>query len=181
MSQHKITLVAFGYFERVFLEKVVAGIERAFHVDVELKEGHTDLSLFYDINRRQYNGDKLLAMVKEHFTINQGKTMGLFGVDLFIPILTHIFGQAYLNGDTGIVSHFRLNNQLYGLERDEKLLRERFIKTIIHELGHTYGLTHCHEPTCVMRSSTYAEDIDEKSAFFCSDCQNQLELALREE
>lgn len=179
MSENKITLVAFGYFERIFLERVVAGIEKAFHVDVELKEGHTDLSLFYDINRRQYHGDRILAMVRKQFSVNQGKTMGLFGVDLFIPILTHIFGQAYLNGDTGIVSHFRLNNQLYGLERDENLLLERFIKTIIHELGHTYGLTHCHEPTCVMRSSTYAEDIDEKTSLFCENCQEQLDSTLK--
>ena len=25
------------------------------------------------------------------------------------------------------------------------------------------GLIHCHVPTCVMRSSTYVEDIDQKS------------------
>jgi len=175
MMQKKITLVAFGYFERIFLEKVVSAIEKEFSSDVRLIEGHLDLSVYYDIKRRQYNGDKLLEMMKERFDENSGKTMGLFGVDLYIPILTHIFGQAYLNGDTGIASHFRLNNKLYGLEEDNQLLLERFIKEIIHELGHTYGLIHCHTPTCVMRSSTYAEDIDEKSRSFCDDCRQKID------
>jgi len=100
--------------------------------------------------------------------------MGLFRVDLFIPILTYIFGQAVLNGNTGIVSLFRMKNELYGLPQNNNLLIERFRKVVIHELGHTFGLIHCQYPNCVMRSSTYVEDIDQKKNFFCKNCQEEL-------
>ena len=173
-EQETITLVAFGYIDRNFVENVALAVEMEFNAEVTTMEGHLDLSYYYDVKRRQYNGDELLKFVANAYNSNPGKTMGLFGVDLFIPILTHIFGQAYLNGDTGVVSHFRLNNEYYGLKANKQRLLERFIKVVIHELGHTYGLTHCHDPTCVMQSSTYVEDLDQKSSSFCDTCRESI-------
>ncbi|MCF8308689.1 MAG: archaemetzincin family Zn-dependent metalloprotease [Bacteroidales bacterium] len=173
-EQKTITLVAFGYIDRSFVENVALAVEIELNTEVTTMEGHLDLSNYYDVKRRQYNGDELLKFVDNSYNSYPGKTMGLFGVDLFIPILTHIFGQAYLNGNTGVVSHFRLNNEFYGLKANKQLLQERFIKVVIHELGHTYGLTHCHVPTCVMRSSTYVEDLDQKSSSFCDNCRESI-------
>ena len=104
------------------------------------------------------------------------KTLGVFDVDLFIPILTYIFGQAYLNGRAGIASVYRLRNERYGMKKDEKLLVDRFRKEVIHELGHAFGLIHCHDQTCVMRSSTYVEDIDQKSNHLCNKCSAQINI-----
>ncbi len=56
---------------------------------------------------------------------------------------------------------------------DEGVLVERIKKTIIHELGHTFGLMHCHIPDCVMRSSTYVEDVDQKSLHLCPKCRTE--------
>ena len=53
---------------------------------------------------------------------------------------------------------------------DEALLRERTIKEVLHELGHAYGLVHCHDQLCVMRASTYVEEVDLKDAGFCGAC-----------
>jgi archaemetzincin len=104
------------------------------------------------------------------------KTIGLLDVDLFIPILTYIFGQAVFKGNTGIVSLYRLKNEQYGMKPDEDLLFQRFKKVIIHELGHTFGLVHCYNPTCVMRSSTYVEDIDQKDPGLCLSCREEINL-----
>jgi archaemetzincin len=60
------------------------------------------------------------------------------------------------------------------MDMDEKIILERFKKEVIHELGHTFGLIHCHVPTCVMRSSTYVEDIDQKSMNICPKCQEEI-------
>ena len=98
--------------------------------------------------------------------------MYLFQVDLFIPILTYIFGQAYLGGRTAIASSYRLKNESYGMTIDDKLLLGRFTKEVIHELGHTFGLIHCQNPLCVMRSSTYVEDIDQKERHLCPICRS---------
>ena len=47
---------------------------------------------------------------------------------------------------------------------------ERLLKESLHELGHTYGLRHCPDYTCVMSSSNGVERIDLKSAEFCPAC-----------
>jgi archaemetzincin len=143
-------------------------------VPVRIKEGHLDLSEYYNPARNQYDANKLLKEIDFTFASDQNKTLGIFNVDLFIPILTYIFGQAFLNGRSGIASLHRLRNERYGIKSDEKIFVNRILKEIIHELGHSFGLIHCSNPTCVMRSSTYVEDIDQKNHHFCSTCRAEL-------
>ena len=178
MANQNITLISFGYFDEFFLENIAEAVAHEFPSSVNIKEGHLDLSEFYDPIRRQYNGTRLLKEIDNKFASDSIKTIGLFSVDLFIPILTYIFGQAFLNGHAGIASLYRLSNERYGMGSDESIIFERFKKEIIHELGHTYGLVHCHIPTCVMRSSTYVEDIDQKSSEICLKCRTELSSAL---
>ena len=97
-----------------------------------------------------------------------------FSVDLFIPILTFLFGQSILNGNTSVISLYRLRNELYGIKRDESLKQERLIKVIVHEIGHMFGLIHCQHPVCIMNSSTYVEHLDQKNAEFCEQCRTIL-------
>jgi archaemetzincin len=174
MNAPTITILSFGLFDRGFLEKISEYVMQEFNGSVVIKEAHVDISEFYDPVRRQYNGDKLLKIVDTINGLGNSKTIGIFNVDLFIPILTFIFGQAQLGGRSAIASQFRLSNERYGMPADENLLLQRFAKEVIHELGHTFGLIHCHTPTCVMRSSTYVEDIDQKEVGFCSKCRMAL-------
>ncbi len=176
MSLPNITLISFGYFEKELLENTAKAVKNEFHCSVNIKEGHIDLSEFYDQARRQYNGNSLLKLVDFMHYPDSLKTLGLFNVDLFIPILTFIFGQAFLGGRSGIVSLYRFNNERYGMTGDNQFLLDRFKKEVIHELGHTFGLIHCHNPTCVMRSSTYVEDIDQKNQHLCSGCKVEIGL-----
>jgi len=178
MSLLNITLVSFGYFEKNILEKSAEAVENEFHASVNLREGHVDLSEFYDPSRRQYNGNLLLKLIDSTPFPDSVKTLGLFNVDLFIPILTFIFGQAFLNGRTGIASLYRLSNERYGMTVDNQFLVDRFKKEVIHELGHTFGLIHCQNQACVMRSSTYVEDIDQKDYHFCPNCRAELDTNL---
>jgi archaemetzincin len=163
------------------LERVAAAVQSEFGVPVGFDINYGVLTSFYDPSRRQYNANGLIKFIHEKYGTNGAKTIGLFQVDLFIPILTFVIGQAVYKGNVGIVSLYRLKNELYGLKEDENLLFERFCKEIIHELGHTFGLTHCTSPVCVMRSSTYIEEVDEKNARFCATCKKQLDQALNEE
>jgi archaemetzincin len=174
MNLQNITLISFGYLEKDFLEKTAEAVNREFLKPVNIREGHIDLSEFYDPARRQYNGNTLLKQVDSISNPDSLKTLGLFSVDLFIPILTFIFGQAFLGGRTGIASLYRLSNERYGMAPDNLLLLDRFQKEVIHELGHTFGLIHCHQPTCVMRSGTYVEDIDQKEQHLCAKCRGGL-------
>lgn len=174
MESKKIVLIYHGPFEQHCLNTITADIRQLYGFPVEMRECLSDISSFYDPVRRQYDANKLLKYIKSKADDNTLKTLGLFRVDLFIPILTYIFGQAMFNGNTGVVSVYRLRNEQYGLQPDQELLRERLRKVVIHELGHTFGLVHCLNPGCVMRSSTYVEDIDQKKLKFCNSCKLQL-------
>ena len=175
MKENKIILAACGPFEKEFLKKIARSAENEFRIPVTFEERHFDLAPFYNPGRRQYDANKLLSYISDS-SVNEGaKVLGLFRVDLFIPILTYVFGQAKLNGGSAIASIYRLRNEMYGLKNNEALLLSRATKEVIHELGHSFGLIHCHVQTCVMRSSTYVEDIDQKSHNFCSGCREILD------
>jgi len=174
LNEPNILLISYGQFEKEILEKIAMDVAREFLFQVNIEESHIDLSKFYDPLRHQYDGNGLLKEIDTTYSSQLIKKIGLFRVDLFIPILTYIFGQAAFKGSTGIASIYRLRNEQYGIKKDEALLLNRFSKVVIHELGHTYGLIHCLIPTCVMRSSTYVEDIDQKSHNLCIQCRTKI-------
>lgn len=176
MTADHITLIDFANFEREFLENIAFSIRDQFKREVSVKNVHIELSRFYDPARKQYNANKLLKETENLARQDSQKTVGLFRVDIFIPILTFIFGQAFLNGNVAVASLYRLNNERYGMPKDNTLLANRFTKEIIHELGHTYGLKHCYNPGCVMLSSTYVEEIDQKNRDLCHKCRLELGL-----
>lgn len=175
MNPDRILLISIGYSGNVLPEVIVGDVEQEFSLPVFIKEGYMDLSEYYDGRRRQYNADKLIKKIDENYGADNVKTLAIFNVDLFIPILTYIFGQASLNGRSGIASIHRLSNERYGMPKDDNLLTDRFKKEVIHELGHTFGLIHCINTACVMHSSTYVEDIDMKSHRLCTKCREDLE------
>lgn len=174
MSVPSIVLISFGGFEKALLDALVHTVSKEYQYPVLVRELHYDLNDYFDPGRRQYNGNQLLQVVEKLVGPPAVKTVGLFNVDLFIPILTYIFGQAILNGDCGIVSRYRLSNELYGLRHDEQVFRERLFKEVNHELGHCFGLIHCADVDCVMRSSTYVEDIDQKTERLCPACRERI-------
>jgi len=176
MSLQTITFVSFGLFDREMLEKAAEAAMHEFQCNVVIRDGHIDLGEYFDASRRQYDGNRLIKVVQSLTFPDSDKPLAFFNVDLFVPILTFIFGQAFLDGNAGIVSVYRLNNERYGMSADNQLLQERLIKEVIHELGHTFGLIHCKEPLCVMRSSTYVEDIDQKSHHVCMKCRSELNI-----
>ena len=81
------------------------------------------------------------------------RELGVTVGDLYVPLLTFVFGEAQVDGSCATVSTARLRKEFYGLPADEALLRERLLKESLHELGHTFGLRHCADWRCVMASS----------------------------
>ncbi|MGH9813960.1 MAG: hypothetical protein ACRD4T_12575, partial [Candidatus Acidiferrales bacterium] len=51
--------------------------------------------------------------------------------------------------------------------------------TVVHEVGHTFGLRHCDDWSCVMASTHAVERLDVKSAEFCRSCRLQIAAARR--
>lgn len=181
-----IYLLPLGNADRTLAEGLSSPLRRAFQSPVEIRESRLDLAPFYDDSRGQFNSTRILQFlqrtvhVKERGERSASSTLlAILSMDLFIPILTYVFGEAELNGSVAVVSYHRLQNELYGLPRNRVLLEERLQKEAVHELGHVYGLVHCTDHQCVMHTSTYVEDIDLKTDKFCKECARHLNSPLR--
>jgi archaemetzincin len=153
------------------LEQAVAA---AFGLPVRRMHCDINLEQTFDPGRGQYSSSQILLQLITQAPPDTAKILGVATVDLYIPILTYVFGEAQLGGIGAVVSMHRLNSRFYGLPPDDQLLRQRLIKEAIHELGHTFGLLHCTMPGCVLNASTYAEDIDQKSDQVCDECRARI-------
>jgi archaemetzincin len=126
-----------------------------------------DLEFAFHPNRNQYHSTPILQQLALICPAEAIKVLAIAQVDLFIPILTHIYGEAQLGGKTCIVSAFRLNE---GHSPQEPFL-SRIIKEAIHELGHTFKLHHCRDRTCLMHYCRNEKDVDRKSDQLCRYCR----------
>jgi len=130
----------------------------------------------FDPSRGQYHSTLLLERLLTDAPGGATRLLGITSVDLFIPVLTFVFGEAQLDGRAAVVSAHRLAPEMYGLPPSPPLLAARLEKEAIHEVGHTLGLVHCLDGECVMHASTYVEEIDLKGAAFCADCGRSASL-----
>ena len=153
-------------------------VEQVFVMPVHVRRVVVNLDEAFDGARGQYSSAVLLSQILNRPILAGTKHILVVDVDLFIPVLTFIYGEAQFNGSAAIVSTHRLNNEYYGLAQNTELFHERLRKEMIHELGHTFGLYHCHQFECVMRSSTYVEEIDLKRTLPCADCANVLQKTI---
>jgi archaemetzincin len=173
-----VELVPIYLSDRDWLEALVRGLERRFRTAVRVRPPWFDPEVSFDPSRGQYNSTLLLRQLLGLTGEDAFRVLGVTSVDLFIPVLTYVFGEAQLGGRAAVVSTHRLRSEAYGLEPDEALMLRRLEKEAVHELGHTFGLVHCAEARCVMRASTYVEEIDLKTAEFCEACGRPVETAI---
>jgi archaemetzincin len=126
----------------------------------------------YSKTRRQYRSDTILRVIRNfsetHNTFD--RTLGIVDVDLFVPRLNFVFGEAEYPGKAAVISLWRLRQEFYGKTSDNQVLVERGTKEAVHELGHTLGLKHCANPFCAMYFSNSIFETDRKQSLFCNRC-----------
>jgi archaemetzincin len=123
----------------------------------------------FDPRRKQWSSGRILAWLARSAPL-EARVLGVTDVDLFIPILTFVFGEAELGGRAAVVSTARLTEP--GLH-DERIVRERLAKESVHEVGHLLGLRHCETPGCVMGRSAGVWDVDRKNGMPCRPCRER--------
>lgn len=155
------------------LERLAAELARTFHTRCQIRPELFDVTFARDSARRQYYSTAILQRL-ERACDPDARVLGVTTCDLFVPVLTFVFGEAQLDGNCATVSLARLKEEAYGLPASETLLRERLLKEAVHELGHTFGLRHCADWRCVMTSSHAVERLDVKSAEFCAACRKSV-------
>jgi archaemetzincin len=120
----------------------------------------------YDARRQQHSSREVLRWLVAMCPAGASRVIGITDVDLFMPVLTFVFGEAQLGGIGAVVSTARLVDRVLA----DRTLR-RAVKECVHEVGHTFGLTHCSSAGCVMTRSTNVQAVDGKQPQLCEDCR----------
>jgi archaemetzincin len=171
-----IRLLPVGEIDGRLLDSLGHALSREFSAQIAVAEIHLDPEFAFSAQRQQYFSTEILAQMQSMRRSPDWRLLGVASVDLFIPILTFVFGEAQLNNPCALVSTFRLRQEFYGLPQDDALLKERLIKEGVHELGHTVGLVHCTDYSCAMSSSHAVEWIDLKGSNICPGCRARAKL-----
>ncbi|MEN6602775.1 MAG: archaemetzincin family Zn-dependent metalloprotease [Bryobacteraceae bacterium] len=159
------------------LDDLAARLARVFEISCHVLASVVEVDFAHDPIRNQHMSTSILARLAElregELFVNESpgaRLLGVTALDLFVPVLTFVFGEAQLDGRCGVVSTHRLREEHYGQPPNPELLAERLAKEAAHELGHTYGLRHCDDWSCVMASTHSVERLDLKGVEFCASC-----------
>jgi len=134
----------------------------------------------FDAGRRQYGSIPVLELLGRVCPPDALKLLAVTGRDLFIPVLTFVYGQAQFGGRVAVVSLARLKQEFYGLAANREIFLDRVRKEALHEAGHLFGLVHCADRNCAMALATNIGQIDSKRAAFCRACAARLERRPKE-
>ncbi len=166
-----IVLAPLAEFPAELLELIGSGVERIYGWATRVSLLLSDVDFAFDARREQYHSTVILEKLAEKAPGNAGKILAITDVDLFIPILTYVYGEAQLGGTACIISTHRLLIEEAVGDTGNRDFKERIVKEAIHELGHTFNLRHCPEHTCIMHYCRSIDDVDRKSDQLCRHCK----------
>ena len=146
-------------------------IQGVLGLDASVSKNSLDSTFAFDSKRNQYNSTLLLKRLVETRPRGAHRVLGITEGDLYIPMLSFVFGQAQVGGPAALVSLARLRQEFYRFPADVELLGERIQKEVLHELGHTFSLIHCPDSTCVMSLATGVRQVDQKAIQYCDSCR----------
>jgi archaemetzincin len=159
VSEVALWWIGSGAAEAGLLDMVRRRVETEYELPVRLHDSPERPDGAWDARRGQHSSSRILVWLQERRPPGAARVLGLTDADLFIPILTFVFGEAQLAGRTAVVSTARLARSPLRLQKEA-----------IHELGHTFGLLHCRTARCAMGRSASLRDVDAKGSALCPDC-----------
>lgn len=164
-------IVPIGEIDKVFLENLSSVLSKRFDISFKIENPLEIPEDAFDSKRGQYDSSQVLGKLRRY---KGAKVLGIIDKDLYAPGLNFVFGQADLSDNYAIISITRLKQEFYGLPKNDKIFFDRAVKEAVHEIGHTYGLSHCSNPKCVMFFSNSLLDTDRKDSTFCERCLERL-------
>jgi len=176
-SNHTIIVTPIGKVENTLCEYVGDQIRQQFDFETDVVDLLDDIAFALNTERSQHHSTPILEKLEMTAPARALKVLAITDVDLFIPILTHVYGEAQLGGKAAIVSTFRLKEDLKVFTTEA--FKQRIEKEAIHELGHTFKLIHCKDHKCIMHYCRSIRDVDRKTDSLCRYCRIMLEDEVR--
>lgn len=123
-------------------------------------------------NRGQYDARVVLEELAKG--VGAPFRLGVTAVDLCLPFLDYVFGEAQVGGRAAVVSLARLGGGRGAAGVPREVMLERLAKVALHETAHLLGITHCRAAGCLMSFSETLERIDRISLAMCPGCRADL-------
>lgn len=167
-----IVLVPVGAVDPVVLDLLKEELPEIVPEPVRVGKGLEEPGYAYDPERKQFRSTDILKTLREQADfLVYARILGVVDHDLYVPELNFVFGEASLRA--AVLALPRLRETFYGRPGNTGLFRKRVLTEAVHELGHTYGLSHCRKPSCVMSFSNSLADTDRKGPGFCPECRKR--------
>ena len=128
---------------------------------------------FYE-PRNRYKADSLIKFQSSIVPAGAESVVGLTHKDISTSLDGKqdwgIFGLGYCPGKACVISVFRLRSTTY------EQYQERFVKVLLHELGHNMGLPHCayHEHCLMNDAKGSVATVDKEKKWLCDNCRRIL-------
>ena len=123
----KLQLLPVGTVDAQLLEWLRQELYQKFRVPTEILVPAIDPSFARHAERQQYHSSEILGSMQEYVNGSTWRLVGITELDLYIPILTFVFGEAQLSGNAAVVSYHRLRQEFYGLPPDADVLANRLL------------------------------------------------------
>lgn len=136
--------------------------------DIEIEDKVDIPDAAFRPNRKQYLASNLKDLTRPY---SYDKVLAIVDADIYEDPLNFVFGLADIRGKSALISLHRLRDD------DVDLYKLRAAKEAFHELGHTFGLGHCQNRSCVMTFSNCLADTDHKEKDYCHFCTLRLRTA----
>ena len=175
--QH-IGIIPIGNIPEIAPKVIAAHISGYLDLQTIHLESMKNLSYALDRQRRQYNVGSILQDLESRLFKSVDKVVAVLDVDLFVPVFTHVYGEARQGGRVALISTFRLRENSPDTLNDSSIALERAAKVALHELCHLYNLTHCESRRCLMHFSGSLSDLDQASFNLCRYCRRFFEDAV---
>ncbi len=174
-----IYLVPVGPVDGELMETLEACLWQIFGFEMKRLPAMQDPAYAFDQLAQQYSSTLILKELLKNIPKDAVRVLAITERDLFIPMLSFVFGHAQVNGPAAVISLARLRQEFYRLPGNNLLFLYRVMKEAVHELGHTFGLVHCTDPACAMSLSNTIQQVDRKTEELCENCSILLEESIK--
>jgi len=134
-------------------------------------------------NKRQLLAPEVLGWLRQRLPDDAFGLVAVTTEDLYpAPSWNFVFGMASLKERVGVQSFARHDPAFFGEPRPagwHTLARRRATWTLVHEISHMFGLTHCTYWRCVVAGSNHQDEADRSPLHACPVCLRKLHSAIR--